>query len=254
VIGRSNTGAHLRTHWRSAAFHLKYAGDYFPLLLCILSASDIVLLLGLHLIYIPSLHTTTQLRRQTEIHSCKTLAHVTCEEHEGRLHIAAPKHRCAGLGLQGSIKYRPDGKQQCEQAPLFVNRAFARDKKLDSGVHVWRASTAYTLHTLTCHASQHLRRRVRHHALGHRNLLLPLPQPRSPARETHRPHLLPRGSAPDPRVPGLLREAHRRGSAGVHCAVGARADMGAHTGCGDRRAVPRAERETHTRAVGTEWD
>jgi hypothetical protein len=47
-----HAGTHLRTHWRSAAFHLKYAGDYFPLLLCILSALDIVLLLGLHPIYI----------------------------------------------------------------------------------------------------------------------------------------------------------------------------------------------------------
>ena len=45
----------------------------------------VVLLLGLHLIYIPSLLTTTQLRRQTEIHSYTALTHVTCEEHQGRL-------------------------------------------------------------------------------------------------------------------------------------------------------------------------
>lgn len=80
LIGRSNTGTHLRTHWRSAAFHLKYAGDYFPLLLCTLSASDIVLLLGLHRIYILSLPTNTLSKRQKEIYSYQETTHVTGED------------------------------------------------------------------------------------------------------------------------------------------------------------------------------
>jgi hypothetical protein len=41
LIGRSNMEAHLRTHWRSGAFHLNTGSDYSPLSLCILSASDI---------------------------------------------------------------------------------------------------------------------------------------------------------------------------------------------------------------------
>ena len=108
VIGRSNTGTHLRTHWRSAAFHLKYAGDYFPLLLCILSASDIVLLLGLHPIYIPSLHTTTHLRRPREIYSYKGTHSRDVWILHTHWEIA---NRCAKniATLDCRDQYRPDG-------------------------------------------------------------------------------------------------------------------------------------------------
>ena len=136
MIGRSNTGTHLRTHWRSAAFHLKYAGDYFPLLLCILSASDIVLLLGLHLIYIPSLLTTTQLRRQTEIYSYRALAHVTCEEHERRTASRCAKTsqrwpRTAGINNTDQTESSNANKRHYS---LIVRSRGTN--KLDSGVHV----------------------------------------------------------------------------------------------------------------------